>query len=854
MRAPRLLLPPGLWLGLGVALLFAGCNCGGTKLSDVGHDGGAADAGPAVDAGSQVDAGPQLNPDAGPKADAGAPDGGTGLVLDATVGASFGPEVAAAVKARVLDHLRAVWPTLVEVPDAPEPALANGALHLAFGHSATADRLGAAAEALGQAPEGFVVQVEASDGGKRAVAVGNPTEPRSNDYAAYALLEELGFAFLHPLAPARPLALADPPATLHLVVEKPRWKTRTIHVHTQHPLELTEMLQGWGAAGPDDAQGFTDRLPEWDTYLEWLLANRQNGVEWFLLWADSWKDFADGPVRQARLKTLVDRAHDFGLRAGLDVPIVFGQQHAFRLLRNQQQSNEPAELAEIDARLDYVLAAGFDFLGTESGTSEFTAPAPQRMLDWMNEVTRHADTRHVPVFIKAHASAGQKAAGFPDPVTGQDINFNFLPHFADPKLGVLPHTVEIYGLHDPAPTYGNTDFRYLEDFLRQETGLRPVLWYPESAYWVSVDIDVPLFLPIYARRRLDDLRLLAADEDQGRMGAPGAHMDGQLLFSSGWEWGYWLNDVVAARAAWSPSPRLTDTAALAAALQPVVRHMGAKQAQIAQWLADFAEAERAMLIYGEVNGVGPADIRQRNGMGYLEGWDTWDDVAKLTGVLPATQPDKLGLVDMRNPAHGGPGYTAEVDPLLAEMEREFAALSAQAEALRPSVPAPMRDLFDDLADAAKMTALRAKQVHGLYLYVDGYFDQNQNTRLQELGIARQALDDAAAVVAAREARYRVPVARIGAWRDNPTAYPFTYLWMTHSLYAWWRDEGKAVDAPLLPCYLNVINPVDVAFGEGFGNDAAQFIGSALSTDDQRGCLAEPASEPTYPQDDLRSRP
>ena len=27
-------------------------------------------------------------------------------------------------------------------------------------------------------------------------------------------------------------------------------------------------------------------------------------------------------------------------------------------------------------------------------------------------------------------------------------------------------------------------------------------------------------------------------------------MDGQSVFSSGYEWGYWLNDVVAARAAW----------------------------------------------------------------------------------------------------------------------------------------------------------------------------------------------------------------------------------------------------------------------------------------------------------------
>jgi len=34
--------------------------------------------------------------------------------------------------------------------------------------------------------------------------------------------------------------------------------------------------------------------------------------------------------------------------------------------------------------------------------------------------------------------------------------------------------------------------------------------------------------------------------------ALGAKMDGQNVFDSGWEWGYWLQDVVAARAVWNP--------------------------------------------------------------------------------------------------------------------------------------------------------------------------------------------------------------------------------------------------------------------------------------------------------------
>lgn len=781
--------------------------------------------------------------------------GGTqsGDVLDHQVGVAFGDDVPPAIKQRVLTHLRAVAPELVEIPADVEPALANGALHLAFGSTASATRLELPARTTGD--EGFVMKSETLTGGQRGVAFG--AGARAHGYAAYALLEELGFAFLHPLAPTRPPTLAALPSSLDRA-EAPRWHDREIHLHTMHPLELTELLQGWGQNGPDDAAGFEAMLPEWDSYLEWMLANRQNGVEWFLLWAETWKDFADGPVRAARLRELVQRTHDFQLRAGIDVPIVFAQQHAFNFLRKRGELE--AEIAEIHQRMDYVLGMGFDFLGIESGTSEFTSPDSARMLAWMNEVTEYADEKYqVPVSIKVHASTGQSADGYTDPVTGAPLNFNFLPHYANEKLGVLPHTVQHYGLHDPAPTYGNTDFGYIHDFLRQETGLRPVHWYPESAYWVSFDIDTPLFLPIYAERRLSDLRLIQDDENQNRMAVPGAKMDGQLLFSSGWEWGYWLNDVIAARAAWNPgADTANDAAAFQQALRPVVRVFGDRANDVAAWLTEYVEANEKLLLYGEVNGKRPSDIRKRNGQAYLQGWETWDDVSSsstnLPISLPMTQPDKLGLVSMRNPAHGGPGYTAEIDPLLAAMETRFGQLWQRAEALRPQIPAHAKPLFDDLADAAAMTALRATQVHGLYQYVDGYYDTPMAARRVHLDKARGALDQTDAIVARREAAYRVPSDRIAAWRPNPTAYAFTYLWTVRSRYFFWRDEGKAVDAPLFPCYLNIINPVDIAFGEGWGANLARVAGDFLSSGDRRGCLAEPSSEPTFPQENLRSRP
>lgn len=800
----------------------------------------------------------------GPGADGTTPASGVFLV--------YGDDVDAAVRGRITSLVGSALgkPPQEIAPDALPTSLAADALAIAIGNSSVARSVIPASD-LGSLPaESYVLRSAKRGDGMLLVADGTPAKIRPHGnlgalHGAYALLEELGFAFLHPLAPTVPPTLGIPSNSIDRR-DSPRWDERIIHLHTQHPLELTELLQGWGSAGPDDAAGFEAMLPEWDRFLEWCIANGENAVEWFLLTADSWKAFANSDVRVERLAKLVERAHAFGIQAGIDAPIAFAQQHSYRMLPNGGGDGDVNdELAQIDTSIDWLMRAHWDFVNIEAGTSEFTHPEPERMLAWMNEVPKYLDAHYAGTTsaIKVHCSQGQVADGYPDPITGKPINFNMLPHHADPRLGVLPHTVQHYGLTDPAPTYGNTDFGYMREFIRAEVGSRRVIWYPESAYWVSFDVDVPLFLPIYADRRLSDLRLIAADEDAGKLGLganAGKHIDGQLVFSSGWEWGYWLNDVVAARAAWQPeSGASSQEAALRSALGARFRVFGEAQNDVLDFVVDVVKAEQELLIEGRANGTAPKSISMRNGQAYLQGWETWDDVAKLAQGTPAdafamTQPDKLGLVDMRNPLHGGPGYSAEVEPLLAAMETHFGALADRADTLRSKIPAHARDLYDDLADAMRMTALRAKQVHGLYDYVDGYWDTPDATRRARLTEARNALDSAQTIVTDREKRYRVPADRIAAWRDNPTAYEYGYLWSVRRLFYWWRDEGKAVDHPTFPCYLNVINPVDVAFGEGMGTDAVRLFGDLLSSDDQRGCLAEPTSEPTFPQDGLRTRP
>ena len=319
-------------------------------------------------------------------------------------------------------------------------------------------------------------------------------------------LSLLGFSFLHPLAPYVPPRVTMPLEDVS-ISEVPHLKIRGIHLHTMHPIELTDFLNGWGPLGIDDDAGFQKSFLEWHSFLVWMLANGLDRVQWALLWNEKWSDFAESQKRQSRLRQIVDVAHLFGVEVGIDAPVSLRQQNAFRLVRQSGTLDE--ELTQIQRRIDYLMGTGIDFLALESGTSEFTHSSPMRMLARLNYIAAYLDGAYdSTATIKVHVSSGQRVDGLVDPVDGGSLNINFLPWYADTRLGVMPHTVAYYGLGDIAPVYGNSNFDHIEGYLYQEVGQREVVWYPESAYWCSFDVDVPLFLPLYGERRLSDMRRL----------------------------------------------------------------------------------------------------------------------------------------------------------------------------------------------------------------------------------------------------------------------------------------------------------------------------------------------------------
>lgn len=166
----------------------------------------------------------------------------------------------------------------------------------------------------------------------------------------YAVLELLGFAFLHPMDPIIASTVnylvyrGDKLGNLDNIdiIEAPYWPMRTWHIHTQHPLEFTEVLNGFDipmitSDADKSVDSYTNEgdeyrcLPHahcesWDSMFEsldglfeWLVANKQNRVEVLLLGSPKWdiiNNLTTGSIRQQRLKAINQLCHDFGLIIG----------------------------------------------------------------------------------------------------------------------------------------------------------------------------------------------------------------------------------------------------------------------------------------------------------------------------------------------------------------------------------------------------------------------------------------------------------------------------------------------------------------------------------------------------------
>eukprot|EP00639_Heterosigma_akashiwo_P024861 CAMPEP_0194698372 /NCGR_PEP_ID=MMETSP0295-20121207/24042_1 /TAXON_ID=39354 /ORGANISM="Heterosigma akashiwo, Strain CCMP2393" /LENGTH=129 /DNA_ID=CAMNT_0039591341 /DNA_START=359 /DNA_END=745 /DNA_ORIENTATION=+ len=93
-------------------------------------------------------------------------------------------------------------------------------------------------------------------------------------FGAYEVMHLLGFNFFHPLEVLIPKALSEitPGLKVH---ESPHWPWRAFHIHTQHPLEITEVLQGFASSFLNP--GLLRNASGKRNKIDWL---HENGKRW----------------------------------------------------------------------------------------------------------------------------------------------------------------------------------------------------------------------------------------------------------------------------------------------------------------------------------------------------------------------------------------------------------------------------------------------------------------------------------------------------------------------------------------------------------------------------------------------
>lgn len=717
---------------------------------------------------------------------------------------------------------------------------------------------------------------------------------RAVTFALYELLQRFGFAFLHPLKPIKP----DKLLLAHRldILETPRWEFRGTHYHTQHPLELTNLLNGYDShAGTSDREAWAIALPAWEDYLDWMLAQKQMYVEWMLLGdtkvnpephlrGSESPGFEWSEARCERLRNLTTYAHARGLEVGADVPLTLRQQHALSLLSAKTAGawwdHDSRAEVEVRTNIEWLLQCGFDHVGTELGTTEFTKGLPASELVRLLNVVQETLGPKRKLLVKNHCSTGQVADGFADPRPsheGETLNFNYVSYYADSKVVSMPHTVQAYSLKDKAPTYGNKDFSDLKDWTKflLEKG-RPMVFYPETSYWVNYDISVPLFLaPTYASDRLEDAETIDA--------MPGKSL-GQLNFESGFQFGYWLANSAQALIAWQKPE--SESRSLFQVFWKLLHFTGPTDAdetglrgRLSQLLVESAEEQRRLLVRGDrregseliTTEPGPGlGLGSATGMAYLQGSEGLSDLASLVSRYlqkGAPQPDRLLFSDLwheapvmifrmlraatggseavvdsllgsrRNVVNRYHWYKDQLRPLLYDMNVTFSHLAEQFQELPTAATEAVNDAVQDLVVSAKLLSLRSTQVLALYDHAADCgkhpIEGTSTHCALLLEQARRSLTAAHSLVAERTSHFGLE--RLGGngeklvleWGSPaPTAYSYGYLWAARQLFYWQRDQAIVEKRISDPCFGTINDPTELGL-EGGGPRSIRWIASSL---------------------------
>ncbi len=591
------------------------------------------------------------------------------------------------------------------------------------------------------------IVVQDCDGGTRITTAGGSL--MSAQWALYTLMEQLGVRYLHPEQTYYPALLSIPP--IGVFKQSPKFQRRSFHAHTTHPIELSPPRNTAGV----DMGAFQKRWVDWNVKIR---STQIDGVDNAFV--------GDYPY-----------VRGFPRRSGMN--LLNSQQGGRPIIDTDDPRPESDQLAEAithllepQAGLPEVTKFGFSF-----NPSEFTEADHTQTVGRLEFVTNYIASNYPDVDL---TTTNHGTYLEPGPL---GVSFFDLPQFAPKELGVQVHTLMFYDLERPAAgVYGNVDFSHKLDWIIQEQSERRIIHYPESSWWLTFDLPVPLYLaPVTLEARNYDIQLLAdmlSESDESSTGVYGHH-----LFTSGQEWGYWMIDYCVARMTWDLSSH-TDC----------YEHV----------TSGFARSTELVQILTEMEASQVADLRDPELLRFLVGSDDETETAEQAGIffhpLPPRPAEILGLSDNDILALENNSMMP-----LALMAQKYHAWANRLEAIAEEQEEEAKSWVQEMAVGTRVFALRAEHAVAVYdtaislrlAILDG--DWPRVTELEQgLQEAREITQAATALVRDQEARYRYPEeltivgdepGTSGAVANN-TIYPYRYLSRTHRMFYWHRSDEQ----------------------------------------------------------------
>ncbi len=583
-------------------------------------------------------------------------------------------------------------------------------------------------------------------------------------FGLYGLLQEkLGFKFYHPRRMIVPHWNEFPLQQNFNWEAKPLFDKKGFHLHTEHPLELTEQLHDGN---------LPHALEDVKEYIDWLARNGQNYFEFCLL------ESIDHKVWITHAKAIVDYCHQRGIIAAVDLSLHMVQQKTFQLYVSPL-----AKQKQVEKSLVWLMQADWDFINMEFTTAEFIAGNKKKkeelrlfIISWLrkNSNTKLMGRQHI---VKHENEMGHKH---------KELAWDSASLALDKERGVLSHTVMFYDMTESnAPVYENKNQRHQFEFLLEQMKVRETWYYPESAYWVTFDNSVPMFLLPYLSARLSDIDTCVKYK-----------VPGHITFSSGWEWGYWLFDWSIARWSWQYT---TDGVAQKRYPEMYAHEMLKEQSE-----KDFFSQS--------------LHLQQQ----YLK------DSSLIKWMTAMTIIDEMPIKAFNHEFQPRPQWSykflqRKADTAITERVRReaiapltnFAQLTRKASHLYEDNPTHITDsILGEFENGIQITGMRAFHRASVLQYIlcrrEAKIKHEKCDCDSYLKNAVMIRNGAHEAVSQREKYYRYPVELIARKRWDHTSYHTGYLYTVSNLYFWHREEEEARRNKYSPFFMGIWNMFRIA--------------------------------------------